>query len=83
MTSTLTPGTVAAKPVVDHPAPRDLAVVEAIAGIFRVEHHGTTIGYVQETGQRYVALLGPVYNTSVEVAQTLTLESAVRRLTTA
>ena len=58
----------------------DLLVTEAIAGIYRVEADGLTIGYVQLTGERYVSLLGPVYNTSVEVAQTLTLDSAVRRL---
>jgi hypothetical protein len=55
-------------------------VTEAIAGIYRVEAAGQTIGYVQLTGERYVSLLGPVYNTSVEVAQTLTLEAAVHRL---
>ncbi len=61
----------------DEPAFR---VTEAIAGIFRVELGTTTIGYVQHTGERFVGLLGAVYNTSVEVAQTLTLDSAVRRL---
>ncbi len=60
-------------------APEPL-VVEAIAGIYRVETQGTTIGYVQLTGERFVSLLGPVYNTSVEVGQTLTLDAAVRRL---
>ena len=58
----------------------DLLVTEAIAGIYRVEVSGRTIGYVQLTGERFVSLLGPVYNTSVEVAQTLTLDAAVRRL---
>ena len=58
----------------------DVLVTEAIAGIYRVEAAGHTIGYVQLTGERYVSLLGPVYNTSVEVAQTLTLDAAVRRL---
>lgn len=78
MTSTLTPGTAAGPST-----PRDVVVTEAIAGIFRVEKLGRTLGYVQETGQRFVALLGGVYNTSVEVAQTLTLEAAVRRLVAA
>jgi hypothetical protein len=58
----------------------DLLVTEAIAGIYRIDAAGHTIGYVQLTGERYVSLLGPVYNTSVEVAQTLTLDAAVRRL---
>ncbi len=40
----------------------------------------TILGYVQETGQRFVSLLGRVYNTSVEVSQALTLHHAVRRL---
>ena len=75
MTSTLSPGTAAGAQ-----SPRDIVVTEAIAGIYRVEFRSLTIGYVQETGQRFVALLGAVYNTSVEVAQTLTLDSAVRRL---
>ena len=78
MTSTLTPGTAAGSP-----APRDIVVTEAIAGIFRIEHGRGTLGYVQETGQRFVALLGPVYNTSVEVGQTLTFDAAVHRLLTA
>ena len=57
-----------------------LIVTEAIAGIYRVEADGQTIGYVQLTGERFVSLLGSVYNTSVEVAQTLTLDAAVHRL---
>jgi hypothetical protein len=78
MTNTLAPGSVAGSAF-----PREPIVTEAIAGIFRVELLGRTLGYVQETGERFVSLLGPVYNTSVEVAQTLTLDSAVRRLTAA
>jgi hypothetical protein len=58
----------------------DLLVTEAIAGIYRIEAAGRTIGYVQLTGERFVSLLGPVYNTSVEIAQTLTLDAAVHRL---
>jgi hypothetical protein len=78
MTNTLTPSTAAGAS-----APRDIVVTEAIAGIFRVERRGRTLGYVQETGQRFVALLGAVYNTSIEVGQTLTLDAAVHRLLTA
>ena len=58
----------------------DLLVTEAIAGIYRVEAAGRTIGYVQLTGERFVSLLGPIYNTSVEVAQTRALDAAVHRL---
>jgi hypothetical protein len=77
MTNTLIPGSDAGAST-----PQEVQVTEAIAGIFRVACRGYTIGYVQVTGQRHVALLGPVYNTSVEVAQTLTFDSAVRRLLT-
>lgn len=63
-------------------APEDIVVVEAISGIYRVELRGGIVGYVQETGTRFVCLLGAVYNTSVEIAQTLTLDAAVRRLVT-
>ncbi len=62
---------------------RDIVVTEAVSGIYRVEHRGRTIGYVQETGERFVSLSGPVYNTSVEIAQTLDLDAAVLRLLTA
>jgi hypothetical protein len=75
MTNTLTPGIAAGSPT-----PPEVIVTVAIAGIWRVERDGATIGYVQETGQRFVSLLGRVYNTSVEVAQALTLDNAVRRL---
>ncbi len=75
MTNTLQSGTSAGSTT-----PHDILVTEAITGIYRVERDGATTGYVQETGQRYVSLLGRVYNTSVEVAQSLTLDDAVRRL---
>lgn len=57
-----------------------ISVSEVIAGIHRVAMGTTTVGYVQFTGDRFVSLLGGVYNTSIEVAQTLTLDTAVRRL---
>jgi len=57
-----------------------ISVVEVIAGIHRVALGESTLGYVQFTGDRFVSLLGAVYNTSVEVAQTLSLDTAVRRL---
>jgi hypothetical protein len=62
-----------------HEAPA-ISVTEVIAGIHRVALGSATVGYVQYTGDRFVSLLGSVYNTSVEVAQTLTLDTAVRRL---
>jgi hypothetical protein len=57
-----------------------ISVVEVLTGIHRVALGTTTVGYVQFTGDRFVSLLGCVYNTSVEVAQTLSLDTAVRRL---
>jgi hypothetical protein len=57
-----------------------ISVTEVIAGIHRVALGTATVGYIQFTGDRFVSLLGCVYNTSVEVAQTLTLDTAVRRL---
>ena len=57
-----------------------ISVTEAVVGIHRVALGTATIGYVQFTGDRYVSLMGCVYNTSVEVAQALTLDAAVRRL---
>ena len=57
-----------------------ISVVEVLTGIHRVALGSTTVGYIQYTGDRFVSLLGSVYNTSVEVAQTLSLDTAVRRL---
>lgn len=57
-----------------------ISVAEVITGIHRVALGDVTVGYVQNTGDRFVSLLGSVYNTSVEVAQTSTLDTAVRRL---
>lgn len=64
----------------DPAEPPAIAVTEAVTGIYRVALGTATVGYVQHTGGRYVSLLGPVYNTSIEVAQTLALDTAVRRL---
>ena len=66
--------------VADPTAEPAISVVEVIAGIHRVALGESTLGYVQFTGDRFVSLLGAVYNTSVEVAQTLSLDTAVRRL---
>ncbi len=58
----------------------DVAVIPAIAGIDRVIRSGATIGYVHETGGRFVSLYGAVYNTSIEIAQSLDRDTAVDRL---
>jgi hypothetical protein len=55
-------------------------VVEALPGVFRVMKADIVIGFVIEAGDRFVTLYGPVYNTSVEIAQSLDRETAVRRL---
>lgn len=55
-------------------------VVEALPGVWRVVRADRVIGYVIEAGDRFVSLFGPVYNTSVEIAQTLDRETAVRRI---
>lgn len=49
-------------------------VVDTLAPDVRV------VGYVQIAGPVFVTLLGPVYNTSVEIAQCLDLDSAIGRL---
>ena len=55
-------------------------VVEVLPGVFRVARADTVIGYVIEAGDRFVTLYGPVYNTSVEIAQSRDRDTAVRRL---
>ncbi len=55
----------------------DVRVTEAVPGIHRVELDDKTVGYVQKEGTVYVSLSGSVYNTSCEVAQTLSLDTAV------
>ena len=55
-------------------------VTRAIDGVYRVEAGRRTVGYVLEAGAVFVTLGGSVYNTSVEVGQSLDLESAVRIL---
>lgn len=58
----------------------DVNVVEAIAGIHRVERKHGVVGFVQESGQRFVSLSGAIFNTSVEVGQSLNLGSAVAKV---
>jgi hypothetical protein len=55
-------------------------VVEALPGVFRVVKADIVLGFVIEAGDRFVTLYGPVYNTSVEIAQSRDLDTAVRRL---
>jgi hypothetical protein len=55
-------------------------VTVAVPGVHRVEFDGQTVGYVVEAGTVFVSLKGGVYNTSIEVGQSLDLDTAVRRL---
>jgi len=55
-------------------------VVAALPGVWRVVSSDVTIGYILEAGDRFVTLYGPVYNTSVEIAQSLDRDTALRRL---
>lgn len=65
------------------PAPQQnarLVVVRVFDDIHRVDDATGTVGYVEKVGVVYVSLKGPVYNTSLEIAQCLDLEDAVERL---
>jgi hypothetical protein len=61
----------------------EIRVTQAVPGVHRVEVDGATVGYVQQEGSVYVALSGSVYNTSCEVAQSLSLDTAVEAVTEA
>jgi hypothetical protein len=61
----------------------EVRVTQAVPGVHRVELDGATVGYVQQEGKVFVALSGSVYNTSCEVAQSLSLDTAVRAVTEA
>lgn len=57
-----------------------LTAVLARDDVYRVTDGETVFGYVQVAGPVFVTLLGPVYNTSVEIAQCLDLDTAIARL---
>ncbi len=59
----------------------ELNVTPAIDGVFRVVLDGNPAGYVVEAGPVFVCLRGTVYNTAVEIGQSLEFEAAVRMLT--
>ena len=62
-------------PLVAEPARDDVyRVIEQYADGFRV------VGYVQVAGPVFVTLLGTVYNTSIEIGQSLDLDAAIARL---
>ena len=58
----------------------ELNVTPAIDGVFRVVVDGRAAGYVVEVGKVFVSLRGAIYNTSVEIGQSLDFEAAVRML---
>ena len=55
-------------------------VTLAVPGVHRVQLGEDTIGYVLEAGPVFVSLLGRVYNTSFEIAQSRDMDRAVRLL---
>jgi len=58
----------------------ELRVTEAIDGVWRVTRETLVLGYVLEAGEVYVTLEGSVFNTALEVAQSLDFERAVHAL---
>ena len=56
----------------------DIRVTQAVPDVHRVEFDGEIVGYVQKEGVVFVSLCGSVYNTSCEVAQSLSLDTAVQ-----
>ena len=62
-----------AAPVSSSVRPR-LVVESARDDVYRV------VGYVQVAGPVFVTLLGTVYNTSIEIGQSLDLDAALSRL---
>jgi|GEM_PF-1919685 len=62
------------------PVRRALTVARARDDVYRVADGETVVGHIQIAGPVFVVLLGSVYNTSVEIAQCLDLETAVTRL---
>ena len=62
------------------PVRAPLTVAAARDDVYRVADGTVVVGYVQVAGPVFVTLLGPVYNTSVEIAQCLELDQAIARL---
>lgn len=54
-----------------------LARADVYRVAFSAPDDDAVVGYVQVVGRLYVTLLGPVYNTSVEIAQCHDLDAAV------
>ena len=52
-------------------------MTEVVDGLHHVRRETTTLGFVLRVGRVYVALCGPVYNTAIEVGQTLDFDEAV------
>ena len=73
-------GTPVTAPPASAPERPTLTTQLVLDDVYRVLEDGRTVGYIQLAGPIFVSLLGEVYNTSVEVAQCLDLDSAVARL---
>ncbi len=76
-------GTPVTAPPATAPAGPTLTTQRVLDDVYRVLEDGRTVGYIQLAGPIFVSLLGEVYNTSVEVAQCLDLDTAVARLESA
>lgn len=66
--------------VAETPVRLALTAVLVRDDVYRVLDGSRTIGYIQIAGPVYVSLVGTVYNTSCEVAQSLDLETALSHL---
>ena len=62
------------------PVARSIVATAVLPDVYRATDGDDVVGYVQVAGPVYVVLLGPVYNTSVEIAQCLDLAVALERL---
>ena len=60
--------------------PARLEVVPVLEHVYRVTGSDGTVGYIEQVGLVFVVLAGPVYNTSIEVAQCLDLDQALEHL---
>jgi hypothetical protein len=68
---------VAPPPTASRPERPTLVAVRVLDDVYRVDSGDRVLGYVQVVGRVYVTLSGRVYNTSVEISQSLDLDTAV------
>jgi len=80
MKLTMDPDVVTGSVRADETGRGEVTVVAVMPGIHRVERDGLVVGYVIQAERVHVALRGAVYNTAVEIAQSLDFDVAVRAL---